>query len=355
MRYHIITFGCQMNEADSDRIAADLEKRGYKPVISEEAKKQKASSLPSPRSQYWERVSVADLIVVNMCSVRQPAVDRVYGLANKFKGLKIKNKKLRTILTGCILKRDLKNFRERFDSIQRKEDILSCLPTYKEAALIPISNGCNNFCSYCVVPYARGRLICRNQKEIVKEVKRTIKNGAKEIWLLGQNVNDYKSPDNQKINFAKLFSLVDKIPGQFKIYFMSPHPKNFSDELIKTLARSKHFSRYLNLPVQSGNDQILKKMYRPYTAKQYKELVKRIRKAMPDINLSTDVIVGFPGETKSQFKDTEKLFRTIKFNIAYINKYSPRTGTTAFKLKNDVPLDEKKRRERILLGLIKTQ
>jgi len=334
MKYHIITFGCQMNKADSDRITASFEKKRYKPA---------------------KNIDEADLIVVNMCSIRQPAVDRVYGLANKFKSLKTKNKRLRTVLTGCILKKDLKNFRERFDSIQKKEDILSCLPMYKEkkAALIPISNGCNNFCSYCVVPYIRGKLICRNQKEIVKEARRAIKNGVKEIWLLGQNVNGYKSPNNQKINFAKLFALVDKIPGKFKIYFMSPHPGNFSNELIKTLTESKHFSRYLNLPVQSGNDQILKKMYRPYTIKQYKELVKRIRKAMPDINLSTDVIVGFPGETKSQFKDTEKLFRTIKFNIAYINKYSPRAGTTAFKLKNDVLLEEKKRRERILMDIIK--
>ncbi len=334
MKYHIVTFGCQMNEADSDRIAAGFEKKGYKPV---------------------KNINEADLIVVNMCSVRQPAVDRVYGLANKFKGLKEKNKKLRTILTGCILKRDSKNFKERFDLIQKKEDVLSCLPMYKgeKAALIPISNGCNNFCSYCVVPYARGKLICRKHKDILKEAKRAIKNGAKEIWLLGQNVNDYKSPNNQKINFTKLFALVDKIPGEFKIYFMSPHPRSFSDDLIKTLTESKHFSRYLNLPVQSGNDQILKEMYRPYTIKQYKELVKKIRKAMPDINLSTDVIVGFPGETKSQFKDTEKLFREVRFNMAYINKYSPRTGTTAFKLKNNVPLDEKKRRERILMDIIK--
>lgn len=333
MRYHIITFGCQMNKADSERIAAKFEKKGYKPT---------------------KNINDSDLILVNMCSIRQPAVDRVYGVARKFEWLKKKNKKLKTILTGCILKKDSNKLKKWFDLIEKKENILSCLPIYKgkKSALIPISNGCNNFCSYCVVPYVRGHLVCRNHKEILKEVKKAVRNGVKEIWLLGQNVNDYESPTNGKMDFTELFSKINKISGEFRIFFTSPHPKNFSDKLIKTLADSKHFSRYLNLPVQSGNDKILKAMNRSYTVKKYLDLVKRIRKAMPDINLSTDVIVGFPRETKLQFKETENLFKKIKFNIAYINKYSPRIGTAAFKLKDNVLLDEKKRREKILMDII---
>jgi tRNA-2-methylthio-N6-dimethylallyladenosine synthase len=333
MKYHIITFGCQMNKADSERIAAKLGKKGYKPA---------------------ESMADADLVLVNMCSIRQPAVDRVYGVAEKLKELKLKNKRLKTVLTGCILRKDSNKLKRLFDSVQGKEGILSCFPKYKAegSALIPISNGCNNFCSYCVVPYVRGRLLCRSHKDILKEAKRAIKDGVKEVWLLGQNVNDYKSPANSKIDFSGLFKEMDGISGDFKIFFMSPHPKNFSDKLIKTLTGSKHFSRYLNLPVQSGDDEILKKMNRSYTVKQYLDLVKELRKGMPDINLSTDVIVGFPGETKSQFKNTEKLFRKIKFNMAYINKYSPRTGTASFKMKNDVTLQEKKKREKILMDII---
>ncbi|MFH1423991.1 MAG: MiaB/RimO family radical SAM methylthiotransferase [Candidatus Nealsonbacteria bacterium] len=330
-KYHIITYGCQMNKADSERIASSLEKRGYKPV-------------QSPKE--------ADLIVVNMCSVRQSAVDRVFGMPMKLKGLKTKNYKLKTILTGCILKKDEAKFREIFDEIKKMPQ-RSCPSTF-----IPISNGCDNFCSYCVVPFTRGRLICRNHQEILKEVKNILgnpirknnfSNGA-EVWLLGQNVNDYKSGT---VNFAKLVKMVDDIPGDFKFFFMSPNPKNFSDELINTLTECKKFGRRLNLPIQSGDDKILKKMKRNYTVKQYKDLVKRIREKMLDINLSTDVIAGFPGETKKQFENTVKLFKTIKFDIAYVSKYSPRPGTASFKMKDDISREEKNRRAKILMKLVK--
>jgi len=311
-----------MNKADSERIAASLEKRGYKPA-------------QSPKE--------ADLIVVNMCSVRQQAVDRVYGLTRKFRELKTTNYKLKTILTGCILKKDRKKFEKIFDEIKKMPQ-RTC-----PSALIPISNGCNNLCSYCVVPFTRGKLSCRNHQEILKEIKKAVKNGSKEIWLLGQNVNDYKS---KTTNFAKLVKMVNDIPGDFKFFFMSPHPKNFSDELINALAKCKKYSRYLNLPIQSGDDEILKKMNRNYTVRQYKNLVEKIREKMPDINLSTDVIVGFPGETEKQFQNTVKLFKEIKFNIAYISKYSPRLGTAAFKLENNISLEEKKRREKCLRNLL---
>ena len=195
-----------------------------------------------------------------------------------------------------------------------------------------------------------------------------LKNGAKEIWLLGQNVNDYASRINtnnsriftnkisannsQVINFAKLVKMVNDIPGNFKFFFTSPHPKNFSDELIETLANCEKFGKVLNLPVQSGDNEILKKMNRNYTVEEYKNLVKKIREKIPDIKLSTDVIVGFPGETKKQFQNTVKLFKEIKFNWAYIAKYSPRSGTAASLMKDSVSLEEKKKREKILRELI---
>ena len=318
MKYHLITYGCQMNKADSERIAASLEKKGYKPV---------------------QDLKKADLIVVNMCSVRQSAVDRIFGMPMKLRGIKAKK-----VLTGCILKKDLVKFRKIFDEIKKMPQ-RSC-----PSAFIPISNGCDNFCAYCVVPYARGRLICRPQQEIIKEIKGAVKSGLKEIWLLGQNVNDYRS---KTANFAKLVKLVNDIPGDFKFFFMSPNPKNFSEELINTLAKCKKFGRRLNLPIQSGDDTILKKMKRNYTTGQYQDLVARIRKKMPDINLSTDVIVGFPGETAKQFENTVKLFKKINFDIAYISKYSSRPGTVASKLKDNVSSEEKKRRVKILMKLVK--
>jgi len=368
-KYFIVTYGCQMNKSDSERIATILEGKGYK----------KSS-----------KINEADLIVVNMCSVRQSAVDRIFGLSQKFSKLKIKNKKLKIILTGCILKSDREKFKKEFDLILGIKDLpnwpkifnkkcdvlfsdrnfirqnyLKVQSKYSNnfSAFIPISNGCNNACVYCVVPFTRGPLVCRDQREILKEVKNSVQkglnpirnaisNGAREIWLLGQNVNDYQSPTDTSINFAKLLKMVNDIPGDFKFFFVSPHPKNFSDELIDTLAKCKKFGKYFNLPVQSGDDKILKRMNRNYTVKEYKNLVKKIRKKIPEIKLSTDVIVGFPGETEKQFQNTVKLFKEIKFNWAYIAKYSPRPGTAAFKLKDNIPLEEKKRREKILRELL---
>jgi tRNA-2-methylthio-N6-dimethylallyladenosine synthase len=195
-------------------------------------------------------------------------------------------------------------------------------------------------------------LVCRNHQEILKEVKNVVGKGFKEIWLLGQNVNDYQSPTDSSISFPKLLKMVNNISGNFWVYFTSPNPKDFSDELIEAMKKSEKVAKYLNLPVQSGDNEILKRMNRPYTIRQYKNLVKKIRKKVPEINLSTDVIVGFPGETKKQFENTVKLFKEIKFNIAYVAKYSPRPGTAAFQMEDDVPLKEKKRREKILRGII---
>jgi tRNA-2-methylthio-N6-dimethylallyladenosine synthase len=369
-----------MNKSDSERIASTLEKIGYKKASNE---------------------NEADLIVVNMCSVRQSAVDRVYGLAKKFTKIKNQKSKIKTLLTGCISKKDFLKFQKFFDFIlpiktleiwpeflkkesfhylpnQREKeffekfkcDYLKIYPKYEKnfSVFIPISTGCNNFCSFCVVPYTRGSLICRPHEEILEETKEAVKNGAKEIWLLGQNVNDYKS-DN--INFAKLLKMVNDIPGNFWLRFTSPHPKNFSDELIETMAKCEKFTPYLNLPLQSGDDEILKRMRRNYTAKEYKNLVKKIRKvfkkirrsiykkgfpegfALEDtISISTDIIVGFCGETKKQFQNTVKLFKEIKFDMAYIAQYSPRPGTLAEKFEDNVSKEEKERRWKILQKIL---
>ena len=330
-KYHIITFGCQMNKSDSERIASILENKGYKEA---------------------SKIDEADLIVVNMCSVRQSAVDRVYGKIKNFAKLKTQKAKPKIILTGCILKKDKIKFRKIFDEIWEKGKLFEIKPKRKNKnlAYIPISNGCNDFCSYCAVPLTRGNLVCRDHEKILDEAKNAVKNGFKEIWLLGQNVNDYKS---REVNFAKLIKMVNDIPGDFKFFFISPHPKNFSDESIETLASCEKFGKILNLPVQSGDDDILKKMRRNYTVKEYKNLVKKIRQKIPDIKLSTDIIVGFPGETKKQFQNTVKLFKEIKFNWAYIAKYSPRPGTAAFQMKDNVPLTEKKRRWKVLDNILR--
>lgn len=274
--------------------------------------------------------------MINCCSVRQSAMDRVYAKINKFKDKKI-------ILAGCVLEEDKRKLKNKVDEIWHPDEYFDLVPitSNPDTAYIPIMTGCNNFCTYCAVPYTRGKERSRLSDEIIKEVKSLIKKDYKEIWLLGQNVNSY--PD-----FPALLRKVNKIDGDFKIYFMSPHPKDFSDDLIKTMKECRKFSRCINLPVQSGNDEILKKMNRPYTVSHYKKLVRKIRKAIPDIKLSTDVIVGFPGETKKQFQDTVKLFKEIEFDSAYINKYSPRPGTPASKLKDSVPPLEKKRRWKVL-------
>ncbi len=326
-KYSLITYGCQMNEADSQRIAQALEKKGQQPA---------------------SKIDEADLVVVNMCSVRQSAVDRVFGMSRKLAEIKKQNPKIKTILTGCILQKDKKQFANRFDEVKPMRPTVPC-----PSPLIPISNGCNNLCTYCVVPFVRGKLVCRDHRVILREVKTAVKNGFKEIWLLGQNVNDYQSPADRKVNFAKLLKMANDLPGEFSMRFTAPHPKNLTDELIGALADYPKVAKYLQLPIQSGDNRILKKMRRNYTVKQYRDLVEKIRKRIPGINLSTDVIVGFPGETKKQFQNTAELFREIRFDMAYVAKYSPRPGTYAFQMKDDVPWNEKKRREKILRGLIK--
>jgi len=313
-----------MNKSDSERIASILKKQGYLPALKE---------------------AEADLILINVCSVRQSAVNRVYAKVNKY----FKKKKI--ILTGCVLKEDKNKLKNKVSEFWHPDYYFECLPIHqsKFQAFLPIMTGCNNFCAYCVVPYTRGREKSRPAKEIIREIKSLVKKDYKEVILLGQNVNSYK---DKNVNFPKLLKKINNIKGNFKINFITSHPKDMSDELIETMAKCQKLIKEIHLPVQSGDNEILKKMNRHYTASHYKKLIRKIKQKIPGIKISTDIIVGFPGETKKQFQNTVKLAKEIKFEKAYVSKYSPRPGTLAFKLKDNVSPQEKKTRWQILEKLI---
>ncbi|MDD5750293.1 MAG: MiaB/RimO family radical SAM methylthiotransferase [Candidatus Pacebacteria bacterium] len=321
MKYFIRAFGCQFNKADAERISQLLEKKGYK------------------RSPIATR---ADLIVILMCSVRQKSVDKVkYQISN----IRNTNKKAKIILTGCVLEADKEMFERMGVEIKKFADLERFTPI---TGLITIGQGCDNFCSYCVVPYTRGREKYRSQAAIVKETKHLIGKGIKEITLVAQNVNSYP-------NFTGLLQKITKLPGDFKVKFLTNHPKDFSDELIKEMAKNPKIIKYVHLPFQAGDNEILKKMNRHYTRQGYLKLISKIRKAMPEVGITTDIIVGFPGETEQQFAKTIEVVEKAGFKQAFVAKYSPRPGTAAFCLKDNVPLEEKKRREQALLNLIKNK
>lgn len=349
----------------------------------------------------------ANLLIYNTCSVRQTAEDRVFGLNKKIRlfhsarnnsQLKANRYKLTIILTGCMMHYGEKRLRERLPKIDFFIDIKNIqnlpkllgkktqfktndyldIPHKSEKqfiAYIPISSGCNNFCAYCIVPLSRGREYSRPAKEIMNEAKTAVKSGAKEIWLLGQNVNSYgleektvwngKTKKNRKpkikkgcVTFADLLREINKIPGlpghgDFWIRFTSSHPKDFSDDLIKAISECGKMSKYIHLPAQSGNDTILKKMGRQYTAKHYEKLVAKIRKSIPEIAISTDTIVGFPDETKKRFQDTIKLYKKMKFDMTFISSYSPRPGTlAALTMTDNVPREEKELRKKKLTAIL---
>ncbi len=326
MRYFIATYGCQANYADSERIARRLENEGHKKT---------------------DKIEEAGIVVINACSVRQSAMDRVYAKINRYKNKKI-------ILAGCVLPADKKKLKNKINELWHPDEYFNspdASPLYadKSKAYVPIMTGCNNFCTYCAVPYTRGREKSRPANEIIKEIKNLIAKDYKEILLLGQNVNSYQG----KLNFPRLLKAINDLPGNFKINFLTSHPKDMSDELIKTLAECEKVSKEIHLPLQSGDNAILKKMNRKYTVGYYKNLVKKIRKYIPSAKISTDIIVGFPSETKKQFENTAKAMKEMKFVNAYVARYSPRPGTAAAKLKNDVPISEKKRRWKILNKIIK--
>ena len=317
-KYHIITYGCQANKSNSERIATILDKKGYKAA---------------------RNAKQADLVIINMCSVRQNAVDRAYGRIRSLNDKKV-------ILTGCILKEDREEFKKEAEIVDFK-DLFRIKPKIKYPdGFVPIMEGCDNFCAYCVVPFTRGREYYRKEKEIIKEVKSLIKKGLKHITLLGQSIASYP-------NFPKLLKKIDKIPGNFQVFFLTSHPRDFSDELIKVIKESKKIKKYIHLPVQSGDNEVLRKMKRNYTREQYLKLIKKIKKEIPDIEISTDVIVGFPGETKKHFQNTLDLFKKADFSNAYIACYSPRPNTAAFRLKDNIPSEKKERRATILRNLFK--
>jgi len=327
MKYHIITYGCQMNKSDSERIAAQLEEKNYQPA---------------------GQIKTADLVIINVCSVRQSAVNRVY---SKIGQIRSANPRAKLVLTGCLLFKDKKRLQKQVDQIWPIID-LKARPKCQSSreAWLPIMTGCNNFCSYCVVPYTRGREYSRPAPEIIREAKDLIKKEYQTITLLGQNVNSYKS---KKINFPKLLKMISQIPGHFQIKFITSHPKDMSDELIKVISQSNKISKEIHLPVQSADNQILKKMNRGYTIGHYKKLIKKIRRVIPQAQISTDIIVGFPSETEKQFQNTVNLVKEIVFKQAYVAAYSSRDGTTANRLKDDISPDEKKRRKRTILNLVK--
>ncbi len=345
--YFLATFGCQMNISDSEKIAYALEQKEYQRVYDLEK---------------------ADLVVVNMCSVRRSAADRINGLIAKIGKVREKNPRLKSILTGCFLKHpEQRKFFEFFDQVCSREKILGrhylfhpakCGSSYR--AFVPIMTGCNNFCSYCVVPYTRGREHSQSAKEIIKKIKSLVEKGYKEIWLLGQNVNSYRDQISD-IGFADLLTKINELKGDFWIYFTSSHPKDLDDQLIETMARSFKLAPYLNLPVQSGDNTILKKMNRPYNVSLYQSKIKKLRQAFNKyrlneekrIALSTDLIVGFPGETKSRFQRTVQLMEIIEFDMAYISRYSPRPLTRAWAMPETVDSKEKKEREIVLNEVLK--
>lgn len=363
--YHIITIGCQMNKSDSERLAGALEQHGYK----------KADD------KYQ-----ADLVVVNTCGVRQMAEDRIYGLIPEIKKA---NKKCQVILTGCLAGRDdvqkrlkkvvdvwlpitdIKNYKFQSQNFNSKINFelsgyLSIKPKYnsKFSVFVPIGNGCDNFCSYCVVPYARGKEVYRPAHEIAAEVSGLVKRGYKEITLIAQNVNSYRAQEKNKIiDFSALLKAINGISGDFWLRFMTSHPKDMSDKLIKTIAGSKKICAQIHLPAQSGDDEVLAAMNRKYTRADYVKLVRKIRKVLdgrirrklwqPPVSITTDIIVGFPGETNKQFNNTSELMRLLKFDLAYIAKYSVRPGTAAAKLADNVVQAEKKRREQALTKILR--
>ena len=345
-KFFIKTFGCIQNTADSERIKAFYWDKGYDEVFN------------------WKE---ADEVVINTCIIRESAENRVYGLINKIKKNQNPNdKKIRIIVTGCLagladrdktgkklaqLKRNFPEVSE-FLPIEKISFKVDPIRNKKMAALITISNGCNNFCSYCIVPYAKGREKSRNLKEVLLEIDRVIEQGFKEVILIGQNVNSYGIDLTGASLFPRLLEEVAKKKLE-KISFISSNPWDFSDELIKVIAKYKNIERLIHLPVQSGDDEILKKMNRNYTAKQYLQLVKKIRDKVPSVRFSTDIIIGFPGEDEKAFQNTVKLCKKVKFEIAYLNKYSPRKGTVSEKLyKDEIPQSEKKRRWKVLDELI---
>lgn len=352
--YYILVIGCQMNQADGERIDCYWQSLGLKKTAA---------------------VQTADLIILVTCGVRQTAEDRVYGLIPRVLADKPTAK---IILTGCLAGRsDVRARLARYHQLSWLP--ITSLPSWGErlglsatdqagslnylslpanyqsraSAYVPIGNGCDNFCAYCVVPYARGREVYRPHTEIAAEVKKLLAQGYQEITLIAQNVNSYRSPSEVHVGFKELLALLDDLDGEYWLRFATSHPKDMSEELIKTVARGRHTCQHFHLALQSGADEILQKMNRGYTSQHFLALVDLIRRISPDAAISTDIIVGFPGETDEQFQQTVKLMRAACFDQAFIAQYSPRPGTAAAQLTDDVPAVVKAERVALLTTILR--
>ena len=365
MKYHLVTLGCQMNISDSGRVKTYIENLGY-------------TSTDNPHE--------ADLLGVIACSVRQKAIDKVYNLIavwNRQKG----SRPFSTFLTGCILPDDREKFLKSFDMVFDMRDLTNFADmlakhthegTYypklsreeqayqmdyfwklegrqpdKFEAFVPIQNGCDKFCTYCAVPYTRGREVSRSSSEIVEEVKCLVNAGFKSITLLGQNVNSYGlDKKGNEISFAGLLDLIgkygDESGKEFYVYFTSPHPRDMTDDVLETIAKYKCLGKWIHIPIQSGDTEMLKRMNRKYDIERYRSVIHSIRTILPTATIFTDIIVGFTGETLEEFENTRRAVLEFKYNMAFIAMYSPRPGAKSSEWADDVPKDEKSRRYAVL-------
>ena len=378
LKYTILTMGCQLNENDSEKLCGMLEKMGYTKT---------------------EKQNDADLALFNTCCVRENAEDKLFGKLGELKRLK-EQKGIIIAIGGCMMQEKhitdkikesypfvdilfgthtLHKFPEDLYKVikekRKLEDILDIdgkiyegLPIKRDSkikASVTIMNGCNNFCSYCIVPYVRGRERSRQPRDIIEEVKKLAKEGYKEITLLGQNVNSYLRVEREKnipfeeyqgVNsFATLLRAINKIDGIERIRFISPHPKDFTDDVIEAIADCEKVCKLVHLPLQSGNTKVLKEMNRKYTKEQYLNLVEKMKNKIPNLTLSTDIIVGFPGETDEEFEDTLEVVEKVRFEQVYMFIYSRRVGTPGDKMQNQIPEDIKHKRFDKLKALVESQ
>lgn len=372
--YKVVTFGCQMNARDSEKLAGVLEEKGYAKTADEE---------------------VADIVIFNTCTVRENANQKLYGHIGQLKNSYLNNKKKIIGICGCMMQEkdevekiqnkypqvklifgthNIDEFSDLIDEVINSNKkvikvydealgIEKTLPTkrvYNFKCGINIMFGCNNFCTYCIVPYVRGRERSRSVDSIIEEIKSVINDGVIEVMLLGQNVNSYSGiasekysfVDNNKVTFPELLNEVCKIEGLKRVRFMTSHPKDLSDELIEVVKNNKNVCRHIHLPVQSGSDEILKAMNRKYDRKSYLNVIKKIRDNIEDVGITTDIIVGFPGETEKDFEDTLSLINEVSYDSVFTFEYSKRTGTKAAEMDNQVPESVVKERFSRLLKIV---